>query len=118
MRRAHLAVEARKRPQCSSLRLVVVGGLEGAEGERHSRQLTRGAIAEVRPGECCGEIALLAGRETHSKDVTCAAERCTLVTVRGDDFLRLVRKSQAVRESFEHLSRRRSEENQESAAKS
>ena len=66
----------------------------------------------MRPGECCGEIGLLAGpRSTHSKSVICAAERCTLVTVRGDDFMRLVHKSQAVRESFEQLSQRRSEEN-------
>lgn len=70
-------------------------------------------VAEVRPGECCGEIALLAGRATHSKSVVCASERCTLVSVRGDEFLRLVRKSPAVRESFEQLSKRRSEQNRQ-----
>ena len=68
-------------------------------------------LAEVREGECCGEMALLQGRDRHSKTVTCAAETCHLIAVPGHEFVRLAHKSSALRDSFVDLSRRRSREN-------
>ena len=45
-------------------------------------------------------------------DVRCTSERCVVVNVDADGFRRLVHKSDAVRESFERMIKRREDENE------
>ena len=89
---------------------IVTDGTLEVSDPRSSRP-----IAKVKAGEPCGEMALLAGKPTHTKDVKCITDKCAVVGVDGGDFLRLVRKSDAVRAGFEKLHRKRSEENERTA---
>jgi len=76
-------------------------------------------IAEISAGEAFGEISLLEGvADSHrSKTVSCASDKCEVVSILGSDFLRLVEKSKVVRESFEHLKMCREKHNAELQAK-
>ena len=59
-------------------------------------------------GDGFGEMSLLEGKARRTKTVTCAcASGCEVVSIRGSDFLKLVKKSTVVRESFEKLNRKR-----------
>ena len=84
----------------------------GGDGQGAGGAPTDGLpFAEMGPGECCGEMALLNGSFRNSANVACAADSCTVVAVSATDFLRLVTKSQMVRESFEKLVTSRKTEN-------
>ena len=91
------------------LYVLASGALQVSEAGR-----TLGTLA---PGEAFGEISLLEGETARTKTVSCASERCEVVSILGRDFLRLVEKSRVVRESFEQLKARRESVNAEQLGK-
>ena len=86
------------------------------EEESGPSQAETRPLAVLQPGEGFGENALLEHKPTRSRTITCDAVRCEVVEILGDDFLRLVEKSRVVRESFERLSVRRNDQNQQKAS--
>ena len=69
-------------------------------------------LGRIATGEGFGEMSLLARKQRRTKTVWCAAPECEVLSVLGKDFLRIVDKSDVVRESFERLSRTRSKLNE------
>jgi len=105
------------------------GGVDGARDAADVKPL-----GTIHPGEGFGESALLRQRGglsadaptqplqpqplcRHTKTVTCNAARCEIVEILGADFLRLLEKSRVVRESFERLSVRRNQLNEDWATR-
>ena len=70
------------------------------------------ALGTIHAGEGFGESSLLNGKSRRTKTVTCAAGTCEVVEVLGEDFLRLIEKSQFVRQSFQWVNSRRTEQNE------
>ena len=68
-------------------------------------------LGKVTAGEGFGETALLNRVPSRTKSVACASDKCEVVEILAEDFLRLVEKSRCVRESFERLALRRTESN-------
>ena len=65
-------------------------------------------VGYIPAGGAFGEMALLSGKASRSKTVTCDSDGgCEVVKILGSDFLRLVEKSRVVRDSFERLQDRR-----------
>ena len=70
-------------------------------------------LGEVAQGECFGEMSLLAPEPTKTKQftLTCASEACSVVTVAGADFRRLLEKSRVVKRSMHAIADRRRQHN-------
>ena len=84
---------------------------EAASPSAHSES---GAIVlgSIDAGEGFGESSLLGKKSKRTKTITCATNRCEVVEVLGEDFLRLIEKSHFVRESFQWLNKRRTLQNE------
>ena len=70
-------------------------------------------LGEVAQGECFGEMSLLAPEPTKTKQftLTCASDACSVVTVAGADFRRLLEKSRVVNRSMHAIADRRRQHN-------
>jgi len=66
-------------------------------------------LGEVAQGECFGEMSLLVPEPAKTKQftLTCASEACSVVTVSGADFRRLLEKSRVVNRSMHAIANRR-----------
>ena len=73
-------------------------------------------LGEVAQGECFGEMSLLVPEPAKTKQftLTCASEACSVVTVSGADFRRLLEKSRVVNRSMHVIADRRRQHNAES----
>ena len=73
-------------------------------------------LGEVAQGECFGEMGLLVPEPGKKKQftLTCASEQCSVVTVLGADFRRLLEKSRVVNRSMHVIADRRRQHNAES----
>ena len=96
--------------------------VEGAAVEPAFNILSRGKLrvskggvplGEVAQGECFGEMSLLAPEPAKTKQftLTCASEACSVVTVSGADFRRLLEKSRVVNRSMHAIADRRRQHN-------
>ena len=74
------------------------------------------SLGEVAQGECFGEMGLLVPEPGKKKQftLTCASEQCSVVTVLGADFRRLLEKSRVVNRSMHVIADRRRQHNAES----
>ena len=85
---------------------------------RGKLRVSKGGIplGEVAQGECFGEMGLLVPEPGKKKQftLTCASEQCSVVTVLGADFRRLLEKSRVVNRSMHVIADRRRQHNAES----
>jgi len=70
-------------------------------------------MGQIEKGGCFGEMTLLQADQPKIKNftVTCTSPKCTVVTVSGDDFHRVLDKSRAFRRSMQDLIKKRKNAN-------